>query len=507
MTGRPAAAHPHLAGADPDHGGLPPADPRRDSGAGAIAAIRSTPPTRPCSSRSRGWWWMRASSFVDLKATLSHFARRFFAADADVRFHPSFFPFTEPSADMSVRCTVCGGSGCPTCKQRGWMEILGSGMVHPAVLENCGDRRRALHGVRLRHGAASHRDAALRHPRHPAVLRERRALPDASSPGANPVNLSRRWLEALLGRAARAREQVAALLTAALLPVEAIEPLHGDLGDVLVARVLEVKPHPNADRLRLCLVDAGGAADRSTSCAARPTSRRARPIRSRRSAPTLPGGVRLERRKIRGVESNGMLCSARELGLGAGPGRASSSCDTRRAPGTRFLDAVPIADDRIVLEVYANRPDLLCHKGVARELGAAARGGGEAAGDPGGARSGRGSQAIRPTAGRQPPGYGGRRRGPTRGSRRRAALHDRGDPRRPRGPEPRVAGRSARGDRAALDQQRRGRDQLHPVRAEPAAARVRSRQAARPGRGGATGAPEREDRHARRRASARSRPT
>ena len=77
-------------------------------------------------------------SFVDLKATLSHFARKFFAADTAVRFHPSFFPFTEPSADMSVRCTVCGGRGCATCKQSGWMEILGSGMVHPAVLENCG---------------------------------------------------------------------------------------------------------------------------------------------------------------------------------------------------------------------------------------------------------------------------------------------------------------------------------------------------------------------------------
>ncbi len=77
-------------------------------------------------------------SFVDLKATLSYFARQFFAADTVVRFHPSFFPFTEPSADMSVRCTVCGGRGCPTCKQSGWMEILGSGMVHPAVLENCG---------------------------------------------------------------------------------------------------------------------------------------------------------------------------------------------------------------------------------------------------------------------------------------------------------------------------------------------------------------------------------
>lgn len=77
-------------------------------------------------------------SFVDLKATLSLFARRFFTKQTQVRFHPSFFPFTEPSADMSVQCQICGGSGCATCKQTGWMEILGSGMVHPAVLENCG---------------------------------------------------------------------------------------------------------------------------------------------------------------------------------------------------------------------------------------------------------------------------------------------------------------------------------------------------------------------------------
>jgi phenylalanyl-tRNA synthetase alpha chain len=76
-------------------------------------------------------------SFVDLKATLTNFARRFFGA-ARTRFRPSYFPFTEPSAEMDAQCGVCGGTGCPTCKGTGWIEILGSGMVHPAVLDAAG---------------------------------------------------------------------------------------------------------------------------------------------------------------------------------------------------------------------------------------------------------------------------------------------------------------------------------------------------------------------------------
>jgi phenylalanyl-tRNA synthetase alpha chain len=73
-------------------------------------------------------------TFVDLKATLSHFAREFFGSSTAVRFRPSFFPFTEPSAEMDVSCGVCGGKGCAACKGSGWMEILGAGMVHPRVL-------------------------------------------------------------------------------------------------------------------------------------------------------------------------------------------------------------------------------------------------------------------------------------------------------------------------------------------------------------------------------------
>jgi phenylalanyl-tRNA synthetase alpha chain len=100
-------------------------------------------------------------TFVDLRAALSTFARRFFAADTPVRFHPSFFPFTEPSADVSVGCPICRGSGCPTCKQTGWLEILGSGMVHPAVFEACGIDAERYTGYAF--GMGPHRIAMVRY--------------------------------------------------------------------------------------------------------------------------------------------------------------------------------------------------------------------------------------------------------------------------------------------------------------------------------------------------------
>jgi phenylalanyl-tRNA synthetase alpha chain len=77
-------------------------------------------------------------NFVDLKATLAEFARRIFGPRAEVRFRPSFFPFTEPSAEVDVSCLICGGSGCSACKGTGWIEIMGAGMVDPAVFEAVG---------------------------------------------------------------------------------------------------------------------------------------------------------------------------------------------------------------------------------------------------------------------------------------------------------------------------------------------------------------------------------
>ena len=77
-------------------------------------------------------------SFADLRQVLLYFAREMFGADTKIRLRPSYFPFTEPSAEMAISCNICGGTGCSFCKGTGWVEILGCGMVDPNVLESCG---------------------------------------------------------------------------------------------------------------------------------------------------------------------------------------------------------------------------------------------------------------------------------------------------------------------------------------------------------------------------------
>jgi phenylalanyl-tRNA synthetase alpha chain len=76
-------------------------------------------------------------SFADLRQTLLYFAKEMFGPETRIRLRPSYFPFTEPSAEMDISCTLCGGKGCNICKHTGWVEILGCGMVDPAVLSNC----------------------------------------------------------------------------------------------------------------------------------------------------------------------------------------------------------------------------------------------------------------------------------------------------------------------------------------------------------------------------------
>ncbi|HCV73567.1 MAG TPA: hypothetical protein DHE23_23290 [Agrobacterium sp.] len=76
----------------------------------------------------------RGINFADLKGTIEEFLRVFFEKELAVRFRPSFFPFTEPSAEVDIQCVMCSGNGCRVCKQTGWLEVMGCGMVHPNVL-------------------------------------------------------------------------------------------------------------------------------------------------------------------------------------------------------------------------------------------------------------------------------------------------------------------------------------------------------------------------------------
>ncbi len=119
------------------------------------------PSHSPAFSQIEGLAVDEGISFVDLKATLIHFAHRLLGPATKTRFRPSFFPFTEPSAEMDVECQLCHGSGCPACKGTGWMEILGCGMVHPAVLENCGLDPERYTGWAF--GMGPHRIAMLRY--------------------------------------------------------------------------------------------------------------------------------------------------------------------------------------------------------------------------------------------------------------------------------------------------------------------------------------------------------
>ena len=180
------------------------------------------------------------------------------------------------------------------------------------------------------------------------------------------MKASLRWIADLLGTPLDAGE-AARRLPMLGVPVDAVEPLHHDLAQVVVAEVLEVARHPNADRLSLCKVNAGGPVLSVVCGAKNGTAGKRYPFAA--VGTTLPGGLVLERRKIRGEVSEGMLCSARELGLGEDH-EGILELETDAAPGTPFLAAVPIADTRLELDVTPNRPDLLSHAGLARDLGA-----------------------------------------------------------------------------------------------------------------------------------------
>ncbi|MBI4520195.1 MAG: phenylalanine--tRNA ligase subunit beta [Gemmatimonadetes bacterium] len=179
------------------------------------------------------------------------------------------------------------------------------------------------------------------------------------------MNISYRWLRALAPELRDSPQEVADRLTMYGAPVDEIVRLGEGLGDILIARVESVRRHPNADRLTLCEVSAGGEVVRVV-CGA-PNVRAGAWYPYVPAGGVLPNGVRIQQTRIRGEESNGMLCSEAELGLGRDQGGILELHGTFE-PGERFVEALALDDHRFVVDVTPNRPDLLSHVGIAREL-------------------------------------------------------------------------------------------------------------------------------------------
>lgn len=179
------------------------------------------------------------------------------------------------------------------------------------------------------------------------------------------MNISYRWLRAIAPTITDSPRELSDALGLLGAPVDELVELGAELSDIRIARVEAVRQHPNADRLRLCTVNAGGETLQVVCGAPNVEPGHYYPF-----APigaTLPGGTKIKKAKLRGEASEGMLCSARELGLG----RDHAGLMTLRGewePGSSFLEATALDDARLVVDVTANRSDLLSHLGVAREL-------------------------------------------------------------------------------------------------------------------------------------------
>jgi phenylalanyl-tRNA synthetase beta chain len=182
------------------------------------------------------------------------------------------------------------------------------------------------------------------------------------------MNVSVEWLRSLVPFTQSAAE-LRDLVTMRAATVDEMLPLRPDLAPIVVARVVECARHPDSDRLSVTRVDAGTGELLDVVCGA-PNVAAGKLYPFAAAGVTVPNGVLIQKRKIRGAVSNGMLCSAAELLLGEDQA-GIMELDIEVPPGTPFLDAIPLGDARLVIDVGANRPDLLSHLGLAREVAAA----------------------------------------------------------------------------------------------------------------------------------------
>jgi phenylalanyl-tRNA synthetase beta chain len=181
------------------------------------------------------------------------------------------------------------------------------------------------------------------------------------------MNVSYEWLQAFVPFE-QSPAELRELLTAHVATVDELVALRNDLSAIVIARVIEEAPHPDSDHLHVTKVDAGTGTLLDVVCGA-PNVTAGKMYPFAMTGTVLPGGLKIQKRKIRGAISDGMLCSARELALGEEQD-GIMELDIDVPPGTPLLRAVPLGDTQIVIDVGANRPDLLSHLGFAREVAA-----------------------------------------------------------------------------------------------------------------------------------------
>ncbi|MFN7800126.1 phenylalanine--tRNA ligase subunit beta [Gemmatimonas sp.] len=179
--------------------------------------------------------------------------------------------------------------------------------------------------------------------------------------------VSHEWIRQFVTHELSAQD-VGEALSRHCVTLDSIETLGAHLSAFVVAQVVEAGRHPNSDHLWVTKVDDGSGTLLDVVCGA-PNVVAGLKYPFARTGTIMPGGLKIEKRKIRGETSNGMLCSARELGLGD-EHNGILTLDTEAAPGTPLLDVLALADARLDLDVLPNRPDLLSHLGVAREVSA-----------------------------------------------------------------------------------------------------------------------------------------
>ena len=356
------APHPHVAGADPHDGADDAADPRGRAGPrlpqrdARPAPLAGVPPDRGARRRSGHHARRPVRHHRDLRA--GDAARRARAHPLPPRLLPVHRAVGRARGELHLlrRCRVSG--------------VLADGVDRARRLRD-GRSRRArgrrhrpggVHGLRVRLRPRAHRDDPVRDRRDQDVLRRRRALPGAVLRSRAPLS----WIQEFTPVDAPVADIVAALNQLGL-EVDGVEQPGAGIVGVVAARVLDVAKHPDADKLSLVDVDFGTGTTRVVCGAPNVVPGMVAPFAP--AGATLPGGITLERRTIRGQVSDGMLLSARELGLGDDHS-GIVSLDATAELGDDVRAVLGLDDVIFDLAITPNRPDAMCVVGVARELAA-----------------------------------------------------------------------------------------------------------------------------------------